>query len=214
MKAINKVIIPLLVLLTLLLLAGCDNHKAIDKAIEEEEEKILNFMDTYDAVRDCTLLEKNKSFYGTWDFSKYDSDDKNWERLVVNLFIYCGLDEPYTKITDYEGIIVIKENDNTVSLTASGVKITLVTESGKEKSLTFNCDMKRKVTKEGTEGAVVVDYEISSLEINTKEYKPIIATIWEEDEYTGGSKAEFRVATVNNGSVSLDILNASHYGYL
>ncbi len=213
MKAINKVIIPLLVLLTLLLPAGCDNHKAIDKAIEEEEEKILNFMDTYDAVRDCTLLEK-KSFYGTWDFSKYDSDDKNWERLVVNLFIYCGLDEPYTKITDYEGIIVIKENDNTVSLTASGVKITLVTESGKEKSLTFNCDMKRKVTKEGTEGAVVVDYEISSLEINTKEYKPIIATIWEEDEYTGGSKAEFRVATVNNSSVSLDILNASHYGYL
>lgn len=58
MKAINKVIIPLLILLTLLLLAGCDNQKAIEKAIEEEEERILNFMDTYDAVRDCPLLEK------------------------------------------------------------------------------------------------------------------------------------------------------------
>lgn len=210
MKAINKVIIPLLVLLTLLLLAGCDNQKAID----EEEEKILNFMDTYDSVRDCTLLEKNKSLYGTWDFSEYDSEDIKWDVLVARLFIYCGLDEKYTRITDYEGIIVIKENDNTVSVTASGVKITLVTASEKEKNLAFNCEMKRKVTKEGTEGAVVVDYEISSLEINTKEYKPINATLWQEDEYQSGSKAEFRVATVDNSSVSLDILNASHYGYL
>lgn len=130
------------------------------------------------------------------------------------MFIYCGLDERYTEITDYEGIVVIEENDNTVSVTASGVKITLVTESGKEKNLTFNCDMKRKVTKEAAEGAVVVDYEISSLEINTKEYKPINATIWQEDEYTSGSKAEFRVANVGNSRVSLDILNVSHYGYL
>ena len=213
MKAINKVIIPLLIILTLLLLAGCDNQKAIEKAIEEEEEKILNFMDTYDAVRNCFLLERNRH-QGTWDFSEYDSEDNNWIVFAANLFIYCGLDEPYTSITNSEGIIVIEENDNTVSVTASGVKITLVTASGKEINLTFNCDMKRKVTKEGTEGAVVVDYEISSLEINTKEYKPINATIWQEYEYSSGSKAEFRVAYVGNSRVSLDILNASHYGYL
>ncbi len=213
MKNINKVIFPL-ILLALLLLAGCDNQKAIDKAIAEEEQRVVDFLDTYDKVCSCTFIQiHNEHFYGTWDLSDYidgrEGIEKNGElnSIMAFLCIYLG-DDGHTSIPSHEGTLEIgKKADGTVYINATGIKITCV-DDDKENPLSLDCYMTKKVTSDETDGSVFTEYKVSSLEINGKEYKPIQAKI-----NSNGKKSEFTLALVeeDNHSASIEILNAMDY---
>lgn len=211
MKNIRKVIIPLL-LLTLLLVAGCDNQKAIDNAIAEEEQKVLDFMDTYGKACDCISTFDNKNFYKTWDFSEdiYDAEGKEnmpLYSLLTYLLQYLGQDGT-TGIPSHEGILEIgKKDDGTFYINATGVKITNV-YNNKETPLTFDCYISKKVTSDETDGEVITEYKVPSLEINGKEYKPIHAIV-----SSNGKKGKFTLALVGEDKASLDILNALYYNY-
>ncbi len=211
MKNINKVIFPL-ILLALLLLAGCDNQNAIDKAIAEEEQRVVDFMDTYGKACDCISIFDNKDFYKTWDLSE-DIYDKDGRIINIQLFsilsslLNCLGQDGSTSLSR-EGTIEIGEKpDGAFYIDATGIKITCV-DDDKENPLSLDCYMTKKVTSDETDGAVITEYKVPSLEINGKEYKPIHAIV-----SSNGKQSKFTLALVGEDKISLDILNAIYYDY-
>ncbi len=229
MKNIRKVIIPLF-LLTLLLLIGCDNQKAIDDAVKERKEITLAFIDTYDEIygkaylrylpsnsEDLQYLEKlPPSFSKEFDLSDYtkESTTKEDKDALYNLLDYLINTHagPYkATVTKAEGKVNYKksEDGNTIYVTATDVVITYIDNNKAPCTLYVDFDVTLVTLEEGTkvENDIKREFLVSKLVVNGKEFKPIDIITYKVQTTEAYHYGSFVTAYCDGTRMNCDLLN-------